>query len=349
MAQMNALGINIFGGGFTLGVRRAGFRILGQWEECNAGARTFDLNTQYFGGIHRPLRYGDWPLLEVAHPHLIYANPPCAPWSAANTRLGRVPADRLVDPRLAMTKLTMETAMVLKPEVFVCESVARAYTLGRSYYDAWAERWLALGYGVTYYLTDALLCGLPSTRNRFHFITHRNELVIDEPRRDFIPKTTASVLADIQDDFGHLTGHVPKRFSPEVHAQMEKCEEGRELREVGEACAKWSFLYRKLVWDAPGFTVINLEMLVHPRRPRLITKREGLRLCGYPDDFGVVEMPAATQAVMPTMGEHLALIAARSIDSEMPADRELVIVDHRPHAKPYTPGAVRAAMNEEFI
>ena len=53
-----------------------------------------------------------------------------------------------------------------------------------------------------------------------------------------------------------------------------------------------------------------------------------------------------TQAVMPLMGEHVARLAARSIGSGARAERELVLVDHRPHARPHMPGAARAAMKE---
>src|SRR5437660_3050623 len=99
---MRALGINIYGGGFTLGVKNAGFKILAQWEECDAGSKTFDLNRRYFSGIPRPLRYADWPLADTGKVHLIYANPPCAPWSSANTRSGMTASVRRADPRLAM-------------------------------------------------------------------------------------------------------------------------------------------------------------------------------------------------------------------------------------------------------
>lgn len=55
--KLKALGINIYGGGFTLGVLHH-FDVIGQWEEINLGRRTFDLN---FGGrIPRPLKREEW-------------------------------------------------------------------------------------------------------------------------------------------------------------------------------------------------------------------------------------------------------------------------------------------------
>lgn len=350
-----ALGINIFGGGFTLGVLQSHeFDVVGQWEECAAGARTFDLNGRYFGKIPRPIGYERWDFLGLPRVNLIYANPPCAPWSAANTAKGRNIDQRMSDPRLAMTARTMETALALTPDTFVCESVSRAFTQGRAYYDTWAERWLTAGYGVTYYVTDALLCGAPSTRERFHFVAHRNELGIDKVEKNFVPATAARALADLELDFGHLPHHVPKRFPAATHEAMRLCPPGRQLNEVAmdpNPCEKWSFLYRRGVWDAPAYTVIGVEMQVHPRQSRLITAREGLRLCGYPDDFVVHESEmtkAPTQAVLPPVGLHVARLARESMDRGR-AQRELEVVDHRDLARPYRPGTIRDMLEEEAL
>jgi len=259
-----------------------------------------------------------------------------------------------------MTKRTMETSMALEPDFFALETVARGYSMGRGYYDGWAEQWIKKGYGVTYYLTDALLMGLPSTRQRFHFLAHRNELELDDvvDTKNFMPKTVSMAIGDLMDHFGHLPHHIPRRMSAAAHRLCAATREGRLLtgkddkdnRELHAALAacEWapSFLNHKLVWDAPGFTVVNLEQHVHPRRPRFLTKREGLRLTGYPDDFLVVAQ-GATQAVMPLMGKHIAELAADSIDCDTRAQADLRIVDHRDYARPYRPGSVRSAMEEE--
>src|SRR5262245_10360701 len=196
------------------------FNVDGQWEECDAGKRTFDLNTRYFGKIHRPLRFEDWD--PFANPSFIYANPPCAPWSAANVRMGMNRDIRRVDPRLAMTKRSMETAIALKPGVFALETVARGYSIGKAYYDSWAERWIGEGDGVTYYLTDAILLGVPSTRQRFHFVAHKNDLVLPDEvdTRNFVPKTVSMAIDGLQDKFGHLPHHIPKRMSRAAHDML---------------------------------------------------------------------------------------------------------------------------------
>jgi site-specific DNA-cytosine methylase len=360
--KYEALGLNIFGGGFTLGVLDSGrFHVSSQYEECDAGAKTFDLNVRrYFTGIRRPLRFEEWD--PFVSPRLIYANPPCAPWSAANVRTGISPEVRHRDPRLTMTKRSMEFALAVKPDVFALETVARGYSMGRAYYDGWAEQWIKNGYGVTYYLTDALLLGVPSTRQRFHFIAHQNDLVLadDVDTRNFIPRTVSQAIGDLQDRFGHLPHHMPRRMSKAAHELCKIVKEGRlltgtddednsDLQWAVTACEwKPSFLNHKLVWDAPAYTIVNLEQHVHPRRPRFLTWREGLRLTGYPDDFMVAQPQGATQAVLPIMGKHIAELAAGSLDCGTAAQKELRLVDHREYAKPFRPGNVRRALEEGY-
>jgi len=360
--RFSAIGMNIFGGGFTLGVLQSEkFMVKGQFEECDAGAKTFDLNKQYFDGIPRPLKYEDWDTFET--PDFIYANPPCAPWSSANTRTGMTADVRRADPRLAMTDRTMRTALSMRPRVFALETVARGYSMGHAYYDKYAEQWLKAGYGVTYYLTDALLLGVPSTRQRFHFFAHREELEIpDKPDlRNFVPRTVAGAIGDLMDHFGHLPHHIPRRMSQAAHDLCRTVKEGRLLNgkdddensdmEWAVLACEWkpSFLNRKLVWDAPGFTVVNLEQHIHPKRPRFLTWREGLRLAGYPDDFLVAQPQGATQAVLPTVGKHCAELAWESMESGKKAQTELRLVDHREFAKVYRPGSVRDLIEEEGL
>lgn len=354
----SALGINIFGGGFTLGVLQSErFQVNGQWEECDAGRRTFDLNPQYFRGIHRPLKFEEWDPFMSAN--FIYANPPCAPWSAANVRPGINVGTRHADPRLAMTKRTMETAMALKPDFFALETVARGYSMGRGYYDGWAEQWIKLGYGVTYYLTDALLLGVPSVRQRFHFLAHRNDLHLEDSldMHNFMPRTVSQAIGDLENRYGHLPHHVPKRMGPGAQRLFATVREGhllngmtdkddREMQLAVKACEwKPSFLNHKLVWDAPAYTIVNLTQHIHPRKPRFVTMREGLRLTGYPDDFLVGQSQGATQAVLPMMGKHVAELAADSLECGQKAQRDLRLVDHREYAKPYRPGIVRGLID----
>lgn len=349
--EHTAIGINVFAGAFTLGVERAGFKVLGQWEECDAHRRTFDLN---FGTrIPRPLVISDWPT-RTATPDLVYANPPCAPWSSAR---GSHAAGGQLDPRLEMTAHTMRAAMAMRPRAFVCESVTGAWQRGAEYYSEWAKRWIALGYGVTMLLTDALLHGLPSTRERFHFIAHHGAMTLREPdMRAFIPKTVRMAIGDLHDRFDAGIQHVPEHdrcmSMGDVIAGTAPGGKLRKtalaIRESGTQCRMSPFIAGRLVWDSPGPTIVKIAEMAHPERDRLITTREGLRLCGYPDTWMAADAHypvSATQAVMPVMGEYLAGIALESFGAD-DARPELEVVDWRDLARPYRQRAVLEAMRD---
>ena len=332
---MKALGINIYGGGFTLGVEKAGYEVVAQWEECNTGARTFDLN---YPGMPHPLDYADWPVLDprVENLDLIYANPPCAVWSMASPRTADV---RMADPRLSYTARSIEMALALKPNSFICESVTQAYTNGGAFYDKYAQEFLKAGYGVTYLLTDALLHGLPSQRKRFHFIAHRDRLALKEPV-DFQVQTVRNAIGDLHDRFDLLTDHVPSLRLPHRQMTFVNCPPGGYLRK--ELGRRWGVSARRLLWDAPAPT-FYVDELVHPDRHRFLTRRELSRLGGYPDDFRSHAFNDLTRAVMPIMGQ---FVAEAARPTNIRADNELRVIDWISKTNPYGIGKVVKSMRE---
>lgn len=76
-----ALGVHIFAGGFTCGVRAAGFRILGHLEDTPYGVESARRN---FPGLDVRVGEGDWREAEFAgRVDFLYSNPPCFSASTA--------------------------------------------------------------------------------------------------------------------------------------------------------------------------------------------------------------------------------------------------------------------------
>src|SRR5260370_23897113 len=82
MSARTALGVYIFGGGFTVGVKRAGFRVLGHLEDGPFGVSTAKRNHPELSG-HIHTDPASWPLDQFGMVDFVYGNPPCAPWSQA--------------------------------------------------------------------------------------------------------------------------------------------------------------------------------------------------------------------------------------------------------------------------
>jgi len=338
--KYKALGINIYGGGFTLGAMKH-FDVLGQWEECNLGRKTFDLN---FDDIPRPLNLEDWPIDEFRGKlDFIFANPPCAPWSVANNHKGKTRESRFEDWRLLLTKHTMETAVQLRPKIFICESVENAYNIGKSHYDQYVKLWMDAGYSVTYFLTDAIIHGSPSARRRFHFIAHKYEIFLKPPSmKNFEPNTVRKQIGDIEhrSTFGTIAQHnlipcpyskyfkiVPPGGSLRRTVMDKKLVPNYDGPGIG-------FFHKRFVYDSPSCTMVGF-LWIHPNGKRWVTFRESMRMCTYPDTFLAHNPVEAVDAVIPIISTMLSFEAKKSIRRREVRRKKFEVVDWRPLGHQY--------------
>jgi DNA (cytosine-5)-methyltransferase 1 len=145
-------------GGLSLGFMRAGFHLIGAFENWEAAARCYKEN------FKEPLYNMDLadtqsviPVIQKLKPDIIIGGPPCQDFSFAGKR---IEADRA---NLTIAYATIVTTV--KPKIFVMENVDRAqksaaYGNARSIFKK-------EGYGLTEIVLDASLCGTPQKRKRF--------------------------------------------------------------------------------------------------------------------------------------------------------------------------------------
>lgn len=145
-------------GGLSLGFMRAGFHLIGAFENWEAAARCYKEN------FKEPLYNMDLadtqsviPVIQKLKPDIIIGGPPCQDFSFAGKR---IEADRA---NLTIAYATIVTTV--KPKIFVMENVDRArksvaYGKARSIFKK-------EGYGLTEIVLDASLCGTPQKRKRF--------------------------------------------------------------------------------------------------------------------------------------------------------------------------------------
>ena len=348
---MNAVGINIYGGGFTVGVRRQKFKVLQHLEEIKLGRDTFTLN---FPDIPRQLTdWSAWPVVKDVQ--LVYANPPCVPWSYASsysqrtgqigTKKGKTVVHRFADPLLELTYHTQTHAMKIRPDFFISESVENAYDLGAPHYEPYMKAWMRRGYSVTYFLTDATLHGAPCRRRRFHFIAHRHQLQLPPVPKVERATTVRDAIWDLrkrklEDEpvFQHWPVNAGQWNKPRYRKWLRKCEPYQVLRRAIPPREEFkgvmpSILCRKQAWDIPAHTVVRFHNMIHPDGERFVTYREGMRLMSYPDDFRVYKHRQidACDAVIPAVATVLAGMARRTIDKGRKVKRpEFTVVDWRP-------------------
>ena len=332
---MNALGVYIFAGGFSIGMRAAGFKVLGHLEDGPFGVDTVKQNMPDIKVHTDP---GAWPFTAYREQSIdvIFCNPPCAPWSGAAVKPAR---NRHVidladsyrhDPRVSCVYNAFDVLRYLRPPIWAWESVQGAFTRGRELCDDLAEEATELGYSVSYVLLNGVHLGVPQERRRFFFIAHRVAIDWEYPRIE-TPVTVRQawqaaglIRRNSHADFRHHESSKDLKLMDDVpqggglrmqwEAKMLKKvgpEETWPRNKLGAVIGRPAFTNRRLAYDRPSKTIMGGTHLVHPTEDRWISVKEAQFLCSYPVDYEFSPdapeacYPEIGKAVLPIVGEWL--------------------------------------------
>ena len=323
---MRAVGAFIFAGGFTLGVRRAGFDVAAVLEETDYGvavARANQPDVPVYVGRER------WPLDDLPRGDdldLLYGNPPCAAWSlasAAMTAATRATKDWRTDARVDCTRRHFSLLEELRPRAWAWESVTQAFTKGRELVDDLTIRAAALGYSATYLLHDARWLGVPQTRKRFFCLFHRFRFDLEVTSLRWEEIACGEVLRGMNDpgppqryhiaryeDWLHKAapGEAPRRAWERLNPPTT-----RRYHKNGFVVGRPPFTIRRPHPDRPSHTIMHET--VHPTEHRAMSVKELATLCGYPPDYefptGMGDHSLVSRGVCPPVGEWLAREIAR--------------------------------------
>ena len=274
-----ALAGNVFGGPFIKGVTDAGFNVLAQLEHNDYGVRTSKLN---FPGLDIRVGKESWHLEDFKGIDLFFTNPPCAPWSTAAGNKG---VDWQDDLRLDCITTLVEAGLVVRPKVWMWESVITCFTKGRSFVDLQAKKWIDAGYHVSIILQNNMYLGAPQNRKRMFFIAHETPLIFPEFTN---PRTVDEVLAEVE-VFENEKVFARRPFD-EVVWDISKDHQGKflaaykALPEDKKTGTKPGFLSQRLRGDEPCPVLFPINAW-HPHEPRKLTYGELLALCGLPQNW----------------------------------------------------------------
>lgn len=320
MTRLTALGAYIFQGGFTLGVQKH-FKVLAHFEDGPFGVATVNKNMPRLPIYQTP---AEWPLGAYANEvDFIYANPPCAPWSNAGSRLNR--PDWRIDPLTACWRRSAKLVWELRPKIAAIESVRPIYTKGRELFENIAAEGRKHGYQAHVVLEDAIDCNLPQRRPRVMLVL---------ARIGYTPSPTHGIdvwAADILRDLAKAKDIVPagnRRRACETMNSfekkiLEKTPPGSRLSKQfnkmypnakpvdGKVKGRPSMLKFRIHPTEPTQTQTGSAILFHHKQDRYLTISEAAALCGYPFDYEFVGSISScyaqiAKAVMPNVGEHMA-------------------------------------------
>lgn len=198
MSNPRFVDVHGFAGGLTLGVvQSGGFELVGKKELPGAfGAANMEANRHLLPGpwVTQDAQYRDWEPIEA---ELVAGNPPCSGFSLLSTKAFRGPNSKI---NACMHGIT-EYAAIVKPQIFMFESVQGAYTSGHELMRTLRQKLedqSGLKYDLTHVLHSAKTVGNPQMRRRYLFVAHRIPFGVEPPTPRWLPT--------VEDAIGDLSG-----------------------------------------------------------------------------------------------------------------------------------------------
>jgi len=298
------LAIDLFSGcgGLTLGLKQAGFDVVGAVELNDLAVETYRRNHRkvklWHGDIRKlpPRRVLLSLGLKSGQLDLLAGCPPCQGFSALRTLNGRT---RVRDRRNDLVFQFIRFAKILEPKTLMMENVPRL--AGNRRFRELCDRLTKLGYVCSHRILDAARFGVPQRRKRLILLASRTR---DIP---FAKPTTQS--RTVRQTIGQLPK--PNASKDKLHSATEKHSPNvvklirlipknggsrtdlpRRLQlKCHRSCTGFKDVYGRMAFDevAPTITsgCVNPSKgrFLHPTQNRAITLREAALLQGFPRHY----------------------------------------------------------------
>lgn len=337
--SLNAVDLFAGAGGITLGLDRAGFRIVLANDIDHWASSAHRRNHPEVPFVERDItKISAKTFKELCNSHkihLVSGGPPCQGFSMTGAR-------RPGDARNELFKHYIRILKSLNPNFFFMENVKGLLSMktkeGEKIIDRMMKSFRTLkGYIVDYRVFNFADYGVPQTRERVIFIGNRMGYTFSET----VPPQTHSkepnmtlngkglerwvkVGETIMDLAGKPSGYLPNHaimnHSKTVRERMSLIPEGemipKKFPKGKEHLKKKSFqtIYQRLARNKPAPTIVpgHMAFPIHPTKNRSLTVREAARLQTFPDNFeffgpGISQGLQAGNAVPPVFAYRLGL------------------------------------------
>jgi DNA (cytosine-5)-methyltransferase 1 len=290
-------------GGLTLGLKQAGFNVVGAVEIDLLSVETYRAN-------HNEVRVWDTDIckvgtddvlretgLKVGELDLLAGCPPCQGFSSMRTLNG---GRAVNDPRNDLIFEFLRFAKELKPKTVMMENVPGLITDGRML--SFREELQKLGYQGEPQILNAADYGVPQRRRRMVYVGSRLGYIAPSilPTKRKTVRETISTLPSAGES-GDPLHDLPEKRSPAIIDIIKRIPKdgGSRRSDLGEEfqlnCHKkfggFKDVYARMWWDdvAPTMTggCVNPSKgrFLHPEFDRAITLREAALLQSFPPDY----------------------------------------------------------------
>lgn len=333
---MNALGVHVFAGGFTMGVQQV-CPVIAQLETHNFGRETAEQFVDFINADS----WEDWPRLECS---FIYGNPRCTGFSCITSGYGGDVHGPWSGPTKDIHDLC-NYGVRNETDVIIWESVQQAYSTGRELLDYLRdELFVPRGYRIVHAFLNAASFGNPQNRRRYFFIAYRGHRNFNfaPPVLSPSPDTTRSTIERFKSIDVQPCKLNSKKFQYSPDSCIELTKDERllvpHLRE-GECCNRFArfrneelktisprlyntWKYRasnmpfsmhciqriRYDWYTPTIHS-SAARFIHPELNRPLSVRELAALMGWPKDVfpkGPNPVGQIAKGVVPSAGRWLA-------------------------------------------
>ena len=289
-------------GGLTLGLRRAGFHVVGAVEINSAAVKTFkanhrrvpvkqgDIRSISADGLRRELR------LRRGQLELLAGCPPCQGFSVLRTRNG---AHRNRDGRNDLVREMLRFVRAFRPKAVMMENVPKLQ--GHKIFSDFCDALKGMGYQLNFDVKDVAEFGVPQRRARLILLAGKGFKIrfAKQAKRKRTVREAIAELPDARKTRDKLHG-LPEKRSPRIQRLIRDIPKDggsridlpkrRQLACHNRANGFYD-IYGRMVWDDVAPTITSgcfnpsKGRFLHPEENRAITMREAALLQSFPRDY----------------------------------------------------------------
>lgn len=309
-------------GGLTLGLKQAGFKVLGAVEIDNTAVETYranhrgvlvkrvDIRKLSAKGLRLELK------LRRGELDLLAGCPPCQGFSTLRTRNG---ANKNRDSRNDLVHEILRFAGAFHPKAVMMENVPRL--IRHKPFDDLCKGLSRLGYRLTFGIKDAARYGVPQRRRRLILLASRDFDIqfAPEARRFRTVRGAISRMADAGSSRDALHNIPEKKRAKRILKLISDIpKDGGSRSDLPKSrqldCHKridgFKDVYGRMAWDQVAPTITSgcfnpsKGRFLHPEKNRAITMREAALLQGFPRDY-IFDLTGGKEAIALMIGNAL--------------------------------------------
>ena len=315
---MNLSAIDLFagGGGLTVGLKRAGFAVVGAVENEAHAYTTYKANHPEVRALKQNVTSVPGKcLLEIGQGKidLLAGCPPCQGFTSLTRKYRR--NDDRNELIFQMSRLADE----VRPRAVMMENVPGLTREGQSTYRQLTHRLRKLGYRLMDDVLEVANFGVPQFRRRLVLVGGLGfNIDLPKPTHSRDGKAGLSSWRTVKDAIGHMQEpivleearkcgdvrqsdwHIVRKLSPKNVKRIQAAESGKTWPSIPEElrprCHQGGYrgftnVYGRMEWDLPsptitgGCTTFSKGRFGHPVRDRTISVREAALLQTFPRDY----------------------------------------------------------------